>query len=192
MAKIYLVRHGQDEDNAQGILNGRRDKPLTELGREQARITAEKLVGRNINTIYSTPLQRGYETAMIIHKRLGLAVDRHRVHPQLIERDFGIMTGKKIRDIQKLCDKILVTEKITYFLEAERAEDFPTVLKRAETVLNYVQSEHQNENVLLVCHGDIGSMIRAAFYGWNWEKALLSAHFDNCSIFELPDPAIVK
>lgn len=29
---LYLARHGQDEDNARSILNGRRDTPLTLLG----------------------------------------------------------------------------------------------------------------------------------------------------------------
>lgn len=31
MNKIYLVRHGQDKDNADGILNGHRNMPLTEI-----------------------------------------------------------------------------------------------------------------------------------------------------------------
>jgi len=30
---IYVARHGQDRDNSNGILNGHRDEPLTELGR---------------------------------------------------------------------------------------------------------------------------------------------------------------
>ncbi|MBP7769257.1 histidine phosphatase family protein, partial [Candidatus Saccharibacteria bacterium] len=33
---IYIARHGQNKDNAEGILNGHRDRPLTELGRRQA------------------------------------------------------------------------------------------------------------------------------------------------------------
>ncbi len=32
MLKIYLARHGQNEDNANGILNGHRDLPLTDIG----------------------------------------------------------------------------------------------------------------------------------------------------------------
>jgi probable phosphoglycerate mutase len=35
MMKIYLTRHGQNEDNLNGILNGHRDLPLTDLGRDQ-------------------------------------------------------------------------------------------------------------------------------------------------------------
>lgn len=30
MTNIYIVRHGQDQDNEHGILNGHRNMPLTE------------------------------------------------------------------------------------------------------------------------------------------------------------------
>lgn len=43
MLKIYLARHGQNEDNANGILNGHRDMPLTEVGIGQAHEVAEKI-----------------------------------------------------------------------------------------------------------------------------------------------------
>ena len=43
MLNLYLARHGQDEDNAKGILNGRRDNPLTKLGVNQAKKLAENL-----------------------------------------------------------------------------------------------------------------------------------------------------
>lgn len=36
MTKIYITRHGQDRDNANNILNGHRDMPLTEIGMDQA------------------------------------------------------------------------------------------------------------------------------------------------------------
>jgi precorrin-6B methylase 1 len=41
--KIYVARHGQDTDNANGILNGRRDEQLTELGKQQAKDVARKM-----------------------------------------------------------------------------------------------------------------------------------------------------
>lgn len=33
---VGVTRHGQDEDNVRGILNGHRNLPLTDLGRQQA------------------------------------------------------------------------------------------------------------------------------------------------------------
>ncbi|NBP56674.1 histidine phosphatase family protein [bacterium] len=32
MTKIYIIRHGQDQNNANGLLNGHRDTALTEIG----------------------------------------------------------------------------------------------------------------------------------------------------------------
>lgn len=53
MLTIYLARHGQDEDNANGILNGQRDNPLTKIGREQAAALARKI--KELNTKGSCP-----------------------------------------------------------------------------------------------------------------------------------------
>lgn len=40
MSKIYLARHGQDKDNSEGILNGHRDTPLTDIGIMLANVLA--------------------------------------------------------------------------------------------------------------------------------------------------------
>jgi broad specificity phosphatase PhoE len=68
MLKIYLARHGQDEDNAEGILNGYRDRSLTELGIKQAQDIANKIKNADIkfDVIYSSPLKRTLQTANII------------------------------------------------------------------------------------------------------------------------------
>jgi len=132
MTKIYIVRHGQDQDNANGLLNGHRDTALTKIGLEQANQIAAKIQEANLvfDKVYSSPLQRAYMTAEIIADRLQLP------QPEkldlLIERDFGIMSGQKVIDIEKLCSPhILKTNTITYFLEAEGAETFPQVQNRA-------------------------------------------------------------
>lgn len=60
MLKIYLARHGQNEDNANGILNGHRDMPLTETGIAQANEVAEKIknTGLSFDVVLSSPLNR--------------------------------------------------------------------------------------------------------------------------------------
>ena len=65
MLKIFLARHGQDEDNARGLLNGRRDEPLTDLGIIQANKLAQEIkdIGLKFDVIYSSPLQRAFETS---------------------------------------------------------------------------------------------------------------------------------
>lgn len=183
MGKMILVRHGQDIDNSKGILNGLRDTELTDLGREQARKVAEKLTGYGIQVIYASPLKRAYDTACIIADVIGIA--KVITEESLVERDFGILTGKPVSDIEKYSKRILPTDRVNYFLEAEGAEDFPTLLRRGRMVLQCIQEKHENENVLIVAHGDIGKMIRAAFHGWSWKQGLETPYLDNTGILEL-------
>jgi broad specificity phosphatase PhoE len=183
MGKIFIVRHGQDEDNANHILNGRRDRQLTDLGRQQAKIVGAKLKDKHIAVIYSSPLKRAFETAQIIAKEIG--VKNVIVHDDLIERDMGILAGKPITDIPKYAKKILVTDRVDYFLEAEGAENFQSLYNRGKKVLEDFKQRYADEVILIVAHGDIGKMIRAVYHGWTWEEGLKTPYFDNTGILEL-------
>ncbi len=181
--KIFLVRHGQDTDNAAAVLNGHRDTELTELGRQQARTTAGKLKGKGIDIVYSSPLRRAYDTARIIANVLG--VDEVIADSHLIERDFGVLTGKPVANIPNYASERLQTEGVNYFLEAEGAENFPTLLERGRTILHEIKERHPGKSVLIVTHGDIGKMIRTAHEGWTWEEGLRTPYFDNTGVLEL-------
>lgn len=188
MLKIYLARHGQNVDNVNGILNGHRDEPLTEKGVEQAYEIADKIkeIGLSFDFVYSSPLKRAFDTADIISKTT------HSPEPQkeglLIERDFGVMTGKNISDIEKLCaPDIVKAEIITYFLNPEGAETFPDLMKRARHLLDKIQSLHTSGNILMVTHGDIGKMIYAEYYHLDWRAVLTRFHFGNCDLLLLSE-----
>jgi broad specificity phosphatase PhoE len=186
MEKIFIVRHGQDQDNAQGILNGHRDTSLTELGKRQAHETASKLVGKGISTIFSGPQLRHRDTAHIISETLGsLTVT---VRDDLVERDFGILTGKPLSDIPTYAKEIIITDGVNYFLDAEGSESFESVFNRARGFLMYLQSQSMDGGLLIVTSGDIGKMIRAAYYNWSWQEGLKTSHFDNAGIIELGTP----
>ncbi len=183
MSKILLVRHGQDEDNANGILNGHRDTPLTALGRQQASIVAQKLRDDEVEVILSSPLQRAFETATILAEELNI---QEVITDELLkERDFGIMTGKQVADIPKLAEEILPTDKVNYFIRAEGVEEFPDLYKRAKSFLEKVLELYPNKTVVAVTHGDLGKMIRAAYHGWSWEDGLKTPYFKNTGVLHL-------
>ncbi len=189
MFKIYLARHGQNLDNANGILNGHRDEPLTDVGMKQAHEVAEKIKAANLtfDTIYSSPLKRAFETAQIISTELGQSTPI--ILPDLIERDFGSMTGQLASDIEQLCaPDIIKTETVTYFLSPTGAETFPQLISRAKRLLQSITDEHSDGNILLVTHGDFGKMIYAAYYDLDWMKVLTQFHFGNSELLLLsPD-----
>lgn len=186
MTNIYIVRHGQDQDNTNGILNGHRDTPLTEIGISQAEQLAKKIKESGIvfDKIYSSPLQRAYQTAEIVAKHI------HMQEPEkldiLIERDFWIMSGKNIKDIEKLCSPdIIKTDTIMYFLSPEWAETFPQLIKRANQALEYIQKQRIKGNILLVTHGDFGKMLYTAYYNLDWKDVLMGFHFGNSEVLLL-------
>ncbi len=83
---LILVRHGQTAVNRAGLLQGRADAPLTELGAEQAARVAASLAECGATSVVTSPLQRAVQTAAVIAARLGLAV---RVDERLVELDYG-------------------------------------------------------------------------------------------------------
>ena len=184
--KIYLTRHGQDKDNANGILNGHRDEPLTSVGISQAKELAGRIKKTKIKFKYvlSSPLQRAFKTAKIIAKLLEIKEPKKLI--LLIERDFGIMTGKSHSKILEMCSpNVIVADKVNYFLCPKGAETFPQLLKRAKRLLSYVFKNYKNGNVLLVSHGDLGKMIYAAYYNLDWKQVLKMFHFGNSDLILL-------
>jgi broad specificity phosphatase PhoE len=190
MLKIYIARHGQDEDNANGILNGHRDTKLTPTGEQQALDLALAINSAMLrfDAVYYSPLRRAKNTASIILIEIGdVGVQCHANH-LLIERDFGVMTGKLVKDICSLCEPdVIKTSTITYFLSPEGAETFPQLMERASLLLAEVRASRSDGNILLVTHGDIGKMIYATYYGLNWKDVLTMFHFGNSELLLLSE-----
>jgi broad specificity phosphatase PhoE len=87
---LYLVRHGQTAANADGLLLGRADPPLSDLGREQAAALASCLPPDT--RVVASPLTRARETA----EALGHGYD---VDERWIELDYGDLDGVPLRDV---------------------------------------------------------------------------------------------
>lgn len=188
MLKIYLTRHGQDEDNVKKILNGRRDTPLTALGVQQAEDIARSIHehGLCFDAIYASPLIRTLRTAEIIAH--GSGNPEPTVLDVLIERDFGVMTGVPISEIKERCgDDILETDTITYFLNPKDGESFPVLLERARAALTEIKNRHPDGQLLIVTHGDFGKMLYAAYYDLQWEDVLKDFHFGNTEVLLLAE-----
>ena len=70
MTKILLVRHGHVEGIHPERFRGRVELPLTELGRQQAQLTADKVARLwQPTAIYTSPLQRCIDTGAAIGQR---------------------------------------------------------------------------------------------------------------------------
>jgi broad specificity phosphatase PhoE len=89
---ILLVRHGQTAANAAGLLLGRADPPLTDLGRLQAAASAATLAG--VTRVVTSPLCRARQTAEAFGPRVGVEVDE-----RWTELDYGEFEGWPVKDV---------------------------------------------------------------------------------------------
>ena len=101
---FYLIRHGQSLGNLRDQFIGHTDIELTDLGRQQAEMAAGYLKDIPADAIYSSDLQRAYETAMATAKR----------------KNMPVISRKNLREI----NAGLWEEKTFTQLRAEFSEDF--------------------------------------------------------------------
>src|SRR5215471_4794144 len=91
MGKLILVRHGESTANREKIF-AEDHTPLTDLGRRQAADVAARIASHfHPSAIVASPLVRARQTAEVIGRHLGLAVE---VVPGLEESDFGFLKGQ--------------------------------------------------------------------------------------------------
>jgi len=96
---VVLARHGQTDDNLEPIrVQGFRDTPLNDVGREQARELGERILDEGLRSIWSSDLSRASDTAAIVGARIGL---EPRLDPRLREANRGRWEGRLFIDIEQ-------------------------------------------------------------------------------------------
>lgn len=93
---LYLVRHGETQSNARGVLQGALDSPLTRRGRQQALDVAAALRARNAlpALMLASPQGRAQTTLEIIREALpALKGVPARIEPCLAEMNYGTCQG---------------------------------------------------------------------------------------------------
>ncbi len=145
--KIYLARHGEYQ-NPEAVVPYRLPGfPLSELGRQQAQLIADKLVDQKIRAIYTSPIERCLEEASIIGKTL-------RLYPN--QKSELIESGTPLQGLTKtaLAD---LSPNYPYDIPAHiegGGESPDDIFARMNNFVNSLKSTSKNSTYLLVSHGD--------------------------------------
>ena len=95
--RLYLARHGESTGNAEQLIFGQRDYPLTEKGRAQARALGRSLEGARIERVVASPLIRALETARLARPNAVIETDA-RLMEQFMGRWEGLTEAEVLAD----------------------------------------------------------------------------------------------
>lgn len=172
--QIFFIRHGQSTANAEGVWQGQLEFPLSELGREQARLCGRALSRfGDFSSVYSSPLSRASETAEIIRRELVVSggFDGEIIElASLTERHGGILQGRPwaqtVEENPELIERFRkLPEKEAWSLVG--AETDQDLMHRFGQAVAEIQRRHVGaweERVVLVAHGGVlRAFLRSVF-----------------------------
>ena len=151
MKTVYLVRHGESTENdwSSPIYQGEKAL-LTKLGESQARLIAERAARLPIDVIVTSPYRRAIQTADVVSKSTGLAVEvsplfgEHRTPTSFNGREWG----------DALLASFYAWRRTAYMIgeQYEDGENFEIIRDRAVAALKFLR-ERPEENIFVVTHG---------------------------------------
>jgi broad specificity phosphatase PhoE len=152
---IYVTRHGETTWNAKGLVSGRADVPLTEKGKEQAKLLAEKVAKLEVpvTKIIHSPLQRAKETAQAVAElnQLELTEDE-----RLYEMDFGEYDGMPSKE------EAFQKARLDFAVRFPGGESVMDMYARVVPLIEECLADEENV-YLLVCHNSLIRVINAYF-----------------------------
>lgn len=188
---FYLVRHGETEWNAKGLVQGHTDIPLNKKGETQAKGLAKRFKRIHFAAAFSSDLVRARRTAEIITLEKQIAVKTTKA---LRERCFGRLEGKDWTKSQGELE--LLWKKLTIITDDERkkhqlegAENNEEAMARFIPLLRELALAYQGKTVLVVTHGGI-MRIFLHHVGFGNEKTLPAGSIKNTAYIKLPSDGV--
>jgi probable phosphoglycerate mutase len=159
---LLVARHGETDWNREHRWLGQVDRPLTELGREQARELGRSLVATPIDAAYASDLSRAFDTATIALAGRDLGVSRVR---DLRERFLGSWEGQFDDDLRERFPEAYARWKASAGYGADDAESYEAVVARVGTAIRTIAAAHPSETVLVVAHSGPCRVLQAVAAG---------------------------
>lgn len=165
ITRLLLVRHGATTLSAEDRFAGSTDVPLSDEGRRQAGLLAERLRDDDIAAVYSSPMRRTIETAAILAEPHALApVTR----PGLREIDHGHWEGLTRQEVEtRFGDEYARWEADPYTVAPAGGECGLDVMARALPVVRAIVEAHVGQNVVIVSHKATIRLVISSLLGFD-------------------------
>ena len=169
--KLYLVRHGQTDENVLGLLNDdiTRIVPLNTRGIAQVNAAANKLKDKGIEIIFTSPFFRTMQTAELLSKKLGVSVISD-VRLKELQMNMDGKTYAEWKELRKKGPSYKPHLGESYVEMQNRLMSFLSTLKY--------------DVVVIVSHESPLLALRCLVFGDSYDSFLVMKQ-DNAEIFEL-------
>lgn len=147
-----FMRHGQAESNLRDAISIDPNGPnrLTEQGKEEVRLSAQKLKEKKMDMIVSSDFVRTKETAELLAEELGLSEDEVVFDERLRELNTGNFLGKTWAEYDSQVGPL----RKRFERQPEKGgENYNMVRRRMMALVYELNEKYQNKNFLIVSHG---------------------------------------
>ena len=169
MTTVYLIRHGQTNNNLQRCCNGcRTDQPLNEHGRAQAASLATYFDEHPVDAVHTSHLLRAKQTAILAFR---LAEPELHVEPDLHEVDLGDWDGRPYAEAKAMYPEQWYNNayrpSFSVYPDGESA-----VLSTERIYAAFLRILHENKGkrVAIVAHEMILVHLAIRIFGWPLSK----------------------
>jgi alpha-ribazole phosphatase/probable phosphoglycerate mutase len=179
---LLLVRHGETQSNLKKIYSGNSLEGLNRKGIIQAKRVAEELKSFNIYALYSSPIQRAIQTALIIGEIINKEII---VENAFREMELGPWEGLAERDIvRKYPKEWKIWQSRPSKLMLPGRETLEQLLNRVLEGINKIYKPIGDKAVVIVTHVAI---IRVLLLWYNKKKLDLykKINVSNAEIFSI-------
>lgn len=179
---LYLIRHGQSEENTTQWDGKNTNSPLTSLGRAQAEALGNWLgdYGPPFNKVYASPMQRTRQTAGILAQRLGWSELLY--DDRLREIGNARPDGSPFPEDQLPLYVLGVWGTLhPYKAVSVGGENWMHFRARVggfvEALIESIPADHQGFHVGVVCHGGvIEGVFEHIFQKGPWSAVIVHSH----------------
>jgi len=171
-ARLFLVRHGETDDNHHGVFQGQAGRGLNARGRVQAEKLGLRLgdlePGVDLHALYTSDLERAVDTASILSEVLALPVH---VDEGLREIYVGGWQGKTTREVEELFPEEVAAWRAGLDVARGGGETYAELAARmGETLARIVERERgpsvgPARHLCVVSHGAAIKAYVASLFG---------------------------
>jgi len=162
MPTILLIRHGENDTMQKHLASRLPDVHLNEKGRAQALRLASFLADRQINAIYSSPLERAQETAQPLSTLKKIPIQ---MHEGLSEVDFGSWQGQSYKKLykKKIWKLVIESPAEVVFPDGESYQD---AQKRVVSTIEDILRKHdKKDTIACFTHADVIRLLVIHYLG---------------------------